>query len=112
MRRSLAAGSPQKLERIATIADSLGAPYALPYSFGLCRAAVDEVVTIPDSAMQDGMRLLLDGLKLVAEPAGAAALAALLGPCRERLTGARVGILVCGSNIDLASFGRLVATDS
>ena len=100
MWRSFVAGSPQRLERVATIADSLGAPYALPYSFGLCRRFVDEIVRIEDEAMVDAMRLAFDTLKLTLEPAGAAATAALLGPLRERLAGRRVGVLVCGSNID------------
>ncbi|MGE3294118.1 MAG: threonine/serine dehydratase [Geminicoccaceae bacterium] len=108
MWRSLAAGTPQKLERVATVADSLGAPYALPYSFDLCRRFVDEVVRIEDGAMIDAMRLALDALKLLLEPAGAAATAALLGPLRERFAGMKVGVLVCGSNIDLATYMRLV----
>jgi threonine dehydratase len=54
------------------------------------------------------MRLAFDALKLALEPAGAAATAALLGPLRDRLAGKRVGVLACGSNIDLASFARLV----
>ena len=108
MWRSFQAGSPQSIERPRTIADSLGAPYALPYSFGLCRRFVDEIVRIEDGAMIEAMRLQLDGLKLMAEPAGAAAMAALLGPLRERLAGKRVGAIVCGSNIDLASFTRLI----
>ena len=109
MSRSLAAGSPQSIERVATVADSLGAPYALPYSFGLCRRFVDDIVRIEDAAMIEAMRLAFDDLKLTLEPAGAAATAALLGPLRERLAGRRVGVLVCGSNIDLVSFARLVA---
>ena len=60
MWRSFAAGSPQRLERVATIADSLGAPYALPYSFGLCRRFADEIVRIEDAAMVDAMRLAFD----------------------------------------------------
>lgn len=108
MWRSLAAGAPQKLERVATVADSLGAPYALPYSFDLCRRFVDEIVRIEDAAMIDAMRLALDALKLMLEPAGAAATAAMIGPLRERLAGRRVGVLVCGSNIDLATYARLV----
>ncbi len=108
MWRSFQAGSPQSIERPRTIADSLGAPYALPYSFSLCRRFVDEIVRIEDGAMIEAMRLQLDGLKLMAEPAGAAAVAALLGPLRERLAGKRVGAIVCGSNIDLASFTRLI----
>ena len=51
MSRSLAAGSPQSIDRVATVADSLGAPYALPYSFGLCRRFVDDIVRIEDAAM-------------------------------------------------------------
>ncbi len=41
MHRSFAAESPQRIERVATIADSLGAPMAMPYSFALCRRHVD-----------------------------------------------------------------------
>ena len=107
MHRSFAAGSPQKIERVATVADSLGAPFALPYSFGLCRAHADDLVTITDAQMIGAMRLLYDELKLACEPAGAAATAALLGPLRERLAGRRVGVIVCGSNIDLPRFAEL-----
>ncbi len=89
MWRSFAAGSPQRLERVDTIADSLGAPYALPYSFGLCHRFTDEIVRIEDAAMADAMRLAFETLKLTLEPAGAAATAALLGPLRERLAGRR-----------------------
>ncbi|SNB70388.1 threonine dehydratase [Arboricoccus pini] len=108
MARSLAAGAPVRLDHVETIADSLGAPYTLPYSFGLCARYVDDVVLVPDAAMIEGMRLYLDGFKLMCEPAGAATLAATLGPLRDRLQGARVGVLVCGSTIELSSFLRLI----
>ncbi len=108
MHRSFAADSPQKIERVATIADSLGAPFALPYSFALCRAHTDVLVKITDAQMVEAMILLHDELKLACEPAGAAATAALLGPLRERLAGRRVGVIVCGSNIDLPRFAELV----
>ncbi|WHZ18852.1 MAG: Putative amino-acid dehydratase [Rhodanobacteraceae bacterium] len=106
MTRSFAAGSPQSIEKVGTIADSLGAPYALPYSFGIAWRFVDEMVTIPDDAMQRAMGLLFAGMKLAVEPAGAAATAALCGPLRERLAGKRVGVIVCGSNIDIATFAK------
>lgn len=106
MARSFKAGSPQKLDKISTIADSLAAPYALPYSFGIAQRFVDEIVTIPDDAMRRVMGLLFADVKLAVEPAGAAATAALCGPLRERLAGKRVGVIVCGSNIDLATFSR------
>ena len=110
MSRSFAAGAPQKLERVDTIADSLAAPYALPYSFGVARQFVDEMVAIPDAAMQRAMALLFTDMKLAVEPAGGAATAALCGPLCERLDGKRVALVVCGTNIDRATFARLANT--
>jgi threonine dehydratase len=106
MHRSFAAGEPRPIERVGTIADSLGAPFALPYSFGLCRRFLDGLVMIDDDAMRRAMGLLFREMKLAVEPAGAAATAALCGPLRERLAGKRVGVIVCGSNIDIATFAR------
>ena len=111
MHRSFAAGSPQAIERVTTIADSLGAPHAAPYSFGLCRRYLDDLVMIEDEEMRRAMRLLFRDLKLAVEPAGAAATAALCGPLRERLAGKRVGVLVCGSNIDAESFAQHLAAE-
>lgn len=108
MRRSFAAGSPQSIDKINTIADSLAAPHAAPYSFELCHRFVDDLVTISDEAMQRAMGLLFADMKLAVEPACAAATAALCGPLRERLTGKRVGVIACGTNIDLATFARQV----
>jgi threonine dehydratase len=104
MHRSFASGKPESIEKVETIADSLGAPHAAPYSFGLCRRYVDELVLIDDNAMRRAMELLFDEVKLAVEPAGAAATAALLGPLRDELRGRRVGLVVCGSNIDRETF--------
>ena len=109
MHRSFAAGSPQSIDAVRTIADSLGAPRCEPYSFALNRQFVDEVVLVSDGQIRDGMRLLFRAAKLVVEPAGAAALAALMFPLRARLEGRRVGIIVCGGNIDHVSFASLLA---
>lgn len=106
MHRSFAAGSPQSIEKVDTIADSLAAPHAAPYSYALCRHFVDDLVKITDNDMQRAMGLLFADMKLGVEPAGAAATAALCGPLRERLAGKRVGVIVCGSNIDIATFSR------
>ena len=109
MRRSLDAGSPQAIDRVRTIADSLGAPHAAPYSFELCRRYVDDVVLVDDDALRSAMLLMFSSAKLAVEPAGAAAAAALLGPLRERLAGRRVALVVCGANIDAGSFSRHLA---
>jgi threonine dehydratase len=109
MARSFAAGAPRAIESVRTIADSLGAPHAAPYSFGLCRRFVDEIVLVSDDALRRAMRLLFSSAKLAVEPAGAAATAALCGPLRERLAGRRVALIVCGANIDAATFSRHLA---
>jgi threonine dehydratase len=108
MYRSFASGKPEAIDKVRTIADSLGAPYALPQSFALARANVDEIVLIDDDAMRSAMAVIFREMKLAVEPAGAAATAALAGPLRQRLQGKRVAIVVCGSNIDIATFARHV----
>ena len=111
MHRSFEAGEPRSIARVATIADSLGAPYALPISFELCRRNVDELVLLSDDELRSAMRFLLRNAKLAVEPAGAASTAAMLGPLKGKLCGKRVGLIVCGSNIDAASFAKLINED-
>ncbi len=106
MHRSFIAGSPQSIDAVRTIADSLGAPRCEPYSYALNRQFVDEVVLVNDDQIRDAMRLTFRAAKLVVEPAGAAALAALMYPLRERLNGKRVGLVVCGANIDAETFTK------
>ncbi|HEX6573784.1 MAG TPA: threonine/serine dehydratase [Gemmatimonadaceae bacterium] len=109
MYRSFIEGSPQSLDKVRTIADSLGAPRCEPYSFALNRNFVDEVVLVSDEQIRDAMRLLFRSAKLVTEPAGAAAMAALMNPLREGLDSRTVGIVVCGGNVDAESFGRFIS---
>lgn len=108
MYRSFEAGSPQSIDAVRTIADSLGAPRCEPYSFALNKQFVDEVVLVNDDQIREAMRLLFRSAKLVVEPAGAAALAALMYPLRERLEGKSVGLIVCGANIDAESFAKQI----
>lgn len=108
LNRSFKAGSPQSIEAVRTIADSLGAPRCEPYSFALNRMFVDEIVLVNDDQIREGMRLLFRSAKLAVEPAGAAALAALMHPLRTRLEGRTVGVVVCGANIDPSTFARQI----
>ena len=105
--RSFASGRPETLEKVDTIADSLGSPYALPYSFAVARENVDGLVTVTDDALRHGMVQLYNALKIVAEPACAASLAAILGPLRDTCEGQRVRIIACGSNIGIDRFADL-----
>ena len=112
MRRSFDAGQPVRLAQVQTIADSLAPPMTLPVAYGLCRRYLDDVVCVDDDAICRALAVSFSDAKLAVEPAGAAALAGLLGPLRDELAGRRVGIIVCGANIDAESFGRFLARGS
>jgi threonine dehydratase len=104
MARSFVSRKPEAIARVNTIADSLGAPSTEPYSLALNLAFADEVVLVTDDQIREAMRLLFSAAKLVVEPAGAAALAAVMHPLRARLDGQRVGVIVCGGNIDVDAY--------
>ena len=111
MHRSFASGRPESIDEVRTIADSLGAPFAAPYSFALCRRYVDELVLIDDDQMRAAMGVLFRHMKFAVEPACAASTAALAGPLRDRLGGRRVVLVFCGSNIDWDTFEKQVQLD-
>jgi threonine dehydratase len=109
MSRSLEAGRPLTLDHLDTIADSLAPPMTTPYAFATCRHHLDDVVVVSDDQMAAAAALLFTERKLAVEPAGAAAAAAAFGPLRQRLAGKRIGLIVCGANIDRESFCSLIA---
>lgn len=106
--RSFEVGEPVELEQVKTVADSLGSPRALPFSFGVAQTHVDRVVRIPDDRIIDAAKLMRDGLNLMVEPACAAALAAVSGPLQSDLADRSVCVLACGSNIGKERYGSLI----
>lgn len=107
MFRSFASGKPEAIEKVTTIADSLGAPFALPISFELCRANVDRIVRVNDDELRRAMGILYRDMNVAVEPACAATTAALLGPLANDMQGRRPVLIMCGSNIDWLSFESL-----
>ena len=108
MHRSFASGEPESIEKVATIADSLGAPFAMPYSFELTRKNVDRLAMIDDTQIRETMGFLFKSMNIAVEPACAATTAALLGPLRDSLRGKKVVLVMCGSNIDWQTFSQQV----
>ena len=97
MKLSLEQGSPAKMSRFDTIADGLAAPFAGARNFEIVRTHVDEMVLVSDAEIRNAMRLLLSRCKVLAEPAGAAATAAVLeGRVRGR---GPVVAIVSGGNV-------------
>lgn len=100
VRRALAAGAPVRLERIDTVADGLTAPYCGTRNLPIIQRDVDDVVAVPDAAILAGLRFLVERARIVAEPAGAAAVGALLGGAVPVRAGERVVAVVSGGNVD------------
>lgn len=82
-----------------TICDGLRGHLA-PRTLALLLQHIDGILTVDDDAVIEAMRLLWERLKLVVEPSGAIAFAAVLRN-RERFAGRRVGIVISGGNVDL-----------
>jgi len=108
MTRSLAAGSPQRLASLATIADGLAAPFAGTLNLAHCAAWVDEWHVVRDDEIVAAMRVLMERAKLLPEPAGAAALVPLLTERLSLSPDATVVPIVCGGNVELARVGELL----
>jgi threonine dehydratase len=101
--RALAAGRPVDVEVGGIAADSLGARRVGELMFAIARRRVDEVVLVEDDDIVAAQKALWRELRLVAEPGGAAALAALPAGRYRPAAGARVGVVVCGANTDPGS---------
>jgi threonine dehydratase len=100
MRQSLAKGEPVRLARLDTIADGLAAPFAGIHTLAHVQAFVDEMVIVDDASILDAMRMLMKRARVLPEPAGAAATAALLGGRLMVRPGEHVVVVVSGGNAD------------
>ncbi|GGC31618.1 threonine dehydratase [Siccirubricoccus deserti] len=99
---ALRAGRPVPAPVGGVASDSLGARQVGAVMFPIAARHVAQAVLVPDAAIRAAQRLLWEAARLVAEPGGAAALAALLCGAYAPPPGARVGVLVCGGNTDPA----------
>jgi threonine dehydratase len=90
-----------------TIADGAMTTYLGAHTFAVIRAMVADVVTVPDEALVETMRFLLERMKILVEPTGCLAAAAVLTGAYP-VAGKRVGIVLSGGNIDLQSLGRFL----
>lgn len=107
-RRSLAAGERVVIPVPRTIADGLQAATPGELTFEVNRRLVDEVVTVSDEEIVEAMRFLFERMKLVVEPSGAVAVAALLSRRLRGGGGRRVGALISGGNVSAERFSTLL----
>lgn len=110
VQRSLEAGRRVTIPMPRTIADGQQVTTPGELTFEVIRARVDEVVTVSDAEIVAAMVFLFERLKVVVEPSGACALAALLAG-HLPVAGMRVGVVLSGGNVGHDRFCRLVAGD-
>ena len=106
-RRSLAEGRRVEIPVPRTIADGLAVAIPGELTFEINRRLVDEVVVVSDEEIVAAMAFLFERMKLVVEPSGAIAVAALLAG-RTASAGRRIGVIVSGGNVDARRFSALV----
>jgi threonine dehydratase len=107
--RSKAAGEPVTVQVGPTIADGQMLPRPGRLAWQVAGPLLDQVVTVTDAQIASAMRLAFERLKLVLEPSGASALAAVLTG-QVGVVGRRVGITLSGGNVDLRTFARVTGS--
>ena len=105
---ALKAGAPTPVPSRPTLADGINVPQVGRHPFPLLEQHLSDVVLVTEAEIVQALLLLLEGKKVLAEGAGAAATAAFLGPLKARDLGRRVVLVVSGGNIDIPLLERVV----
>lgn len=109
LQAALEAKGPVTVSVASVAADSLGARNVGQLVYDVCKDTVDHVVLVPDAAITEAQRVLWRDFRLAVEPGGAAALGALLAGSYKPQPGERLGVLVCGANVDLGKLIEITA---
>jgi threonine dehydratase len=104
LHNSLAAGHVVEVETGGVAADSLGAKRVGELMFPTAQKFVTQSLLVSDEQIIEAQRVLWQQIRLIAEPGGATAFAAILSGGYKPHPGERVGVVLCGSNAELASF--------
>ncbi len=106
---AITAGETVDVDVNSVAADSLGARNVGERVFAIARQHVARVVLVPDAAIVAAQREVWSEFRIAAEPGGAAALAALRCGAYVPAAGERVGVLMCGANVDLGQLATVLA---
>lgn len=106
--RSFRTGTLHRVHNPDTIADGARSPSLGERTFPIVRSLVHDMITVGEQQIVHAMFLLMERMKLVAEPTGALAAAGLLAH-RDRFAGRRVGVILSGGNMDLEALPALLA---
>lgn len=104
LHNALAAGKVVEVDTGGVAADSLGARSVGALMFPMAQRFVSQSLLVTDEQIVNAQKLLWQSLRLIAEPGGATALAALISGVYKPHAGERVGVVLCGSNAELSTF--------
>jgi len=107
MQQSLRAGRIVSIDVPRTICDGQQTQSVGVHTFDVIRALVDDVLTVADPVVVEAMRFMFERMKVVLEPSGACALAALMHH-RAQFRGLRVGVMLSGGNIGIDRYTALM----
>ena len=106
--KSLEKKSAVRIDKVDTIADSLGAPMAMEFSFNIAKKRVSQVEKVTDDEIRNAMITMRDRLGFIVEPACATSLAGLQARYKKKCEGKKVGIIACGSNISFDRYNEIL----
>jgi threonine dehydratase len=109
MTAAFAAGKPVALEAVDLFCDGTAVRQAGQLPFEVCQETLDKIITVSNAEVSQAMRVLWEGLRAVSEPSGAMGLAAALQE-REKWTGKRILVVLCGANIDFQQLGVIASS--
>lgn len=104
LHKALAAGQVVDVEVGGVAADSLGARRVGELMFPIAQKFIVQALLVTDEQIIEAQRILWQKVRMIAEPGGATALAALLSGVYKPHSGERVGVVLCGANADLEKF--------
>jgi threonine dehydratase len=107
MKVAVAEGKPVTLAPAPTIADGIAVRRAGERTLPLVQKYVDEIVTVNEEEIANAVLLMLEREKMLAEGAGAAAIAAVINH-KVSMSGKKVAVLVCGGNMDVTLLSRII----
>ena len=106
--QSLRAGHVIEIPVPHSIADGAVVTHVGAYNFPIIQRYVTDIVTVPDDALVAAMKFFAERMKIIVEPTGCLAAAAVMS-CSHHSPGERIGVLLSGGNVDLTRFARLIA---
>jgi len=109
VQQSLAAGRVVRIDTPRTIADGAQTQAAGALTFPVIQRLVRRVVTVSDAQLVAAMRFFAERMKMIVEPTGCLAAAAVLEGALDGIRGQRIGIILSGGNVDLPRFALLIA---